>query len=483
VKKYSDDTCDSYKDILLSKRGLFPIYPFLDTIVLPVTANFTFKIADDFQNALDATTLEIVTKNSRKRAVRIFLMYMEHEGYIKAELGVFDRFIQEEVPEKDKAVLTPQQRDVLDNGEWSKNYFVNLRNKVIYGILRRHGDRAELELNKCNTNFVDTQLWIIKIIGKGNKIRHHRLFQDEVPLIQEYLAEHKKQVSSHTTYPDGDALFIRMNPKMAGRSKEAATWRLDRPGIYAIYDRMRDKNPELKGTNPYSSRHTRITHVHIICQILGVPLEQASKMFGNELLTRMRSYDHGYDILEELLCKDFDTELAPFLFEIIAYCDHKLKENQGYWVYELCKERVRDILKDVALRKVAIGRSPSLREFYESDSDNDFYALYEKNGNKDFLGAIESNVWDTPAKTIIATSASPAVQLPSPCMSMTTLHEPIQSHSIVSCGADMSDHCLCPANEAGEACINPSFKKCQTDSCAGFPFFGALNEWSSYMVN
>src|SRR5271157_4296768 len=139
VKKYSEDTCDSYEDILLIKKGLFPIYPFLDIIVLPKPAKLTSKICDNFQKSLDATALDVVTKNARKRAVRIFLMFMEHEGYIKAELGVFDRFVQEAVPEKDKAVLTPQQRDVLDNSDWSKNYFINLRNKVIYGILRRHG--------------------------------------------------------------------------------------------------------------------------------------------------------------------------------------------------------------------------------------------------------------------------------------------------------------------------------------------------------
>jgi site-specific recombinase XerD len=483
VKKYSEDTCDSYEDILLTKGGLFPIYPFLDIIVLPKRTKLTSKICDNFQIALDSTTLEVVTKNARKRAVRIFLMFMEHEGYIKTETGVFDRFVQEAVPEKDKAVLTPQQRDVLDNSDWSKNYFINLRNKVIYGILRRHGDRPELELHKCNRNFIDTRLWIIKIIGKGGKIRHHRLFPDEIPIIKEYLTELHKHVSAKPGYPDEEALFPRMHPEMDGRSKGEAVWRLDRPGIYAIYDRMRDKNPILKGTNPYSSRHTRITHVHLICEILGVALEHASKIFGNEIITRMRSYDHGSDLLEELLCKDFDTELAPILFEISAYCDLKLKENPGFWVYELCKERIRDILKDVALRKVTIGRSPSLREFYESDSENDYYAMWEKNENKDFLGPIENKVCDSPAKTIVAPPTAPAAQLPAPCLNMPTLQEPIQGYPIFSKDPDIFGRYSGTINEANDACINQAFKNCQTDSCAGFPFFGALNEWSSYMVN
>jgi len=49
VKKYSEDTCDSYEDILLTKGGLFPIYPFLDIIVLPKRTKLTSKICDNFQ--------------------------------------------------------------------------------------------------------------------------------------------------------------------------------------------------------------------------------------------------------------------------------------------------------------------------------------------------------------------------------------------------------------------------------------------------
>jgi hypothetical protein len=66
---------------------------------------------------------------------------------------------------------------------------------------------------------------------------------------------------------------------------------------------------------------------------------------------------------------------------------------------------------------------------------------------------------------------------------MPTLQEPIQGYPIFSKDPDIFGRYSGTINEANDACINQAFKNCQTDSCAGFPFFGALNEWSSYMVN
>jgi site-specific recombinase XerD len=322
-KKYSDDTIKSHRNILLKKGGAFPVFPFLELVASASNPIFTFRHAELLQKGVDTTDLAVPSKNNIKKTCRAFFRFTDHEGYIKEEPGAIDSIFQTEVPDEPKTIYSPKQRDILDNSKWSKNPMVDLRNQGISQLLRRHGDRSGLEIHKCNRDEIDTILWIITIHGKGGKTRFHRLFHDEIPLWEQYLKARDNHVKNNPGYADENALIIRLHPEMTGRGN-IATWRLDRPGIWAVYDRMREKNPILKGTKPYTGRYTRITHVHIICQILGIPLEAASKAFGNSLIVRMRDYDNAYDLQEELLCADFDTKLGPLLLEIEKYCDYQI---------------------------------------------------------------------------------------------------------------------------------------------------------------
>jgi hypothetical protein len=383
---YPDSTVEDYCDILFIKSGAFPIYGFLYKIVTALEPVFKVSDAEYLQKGLDATTLQESTKNNRKKVIRIFLRYLVHIGIVKEESDAIDSIVQYQVVQNPKAVLTPQQRKIIDNGTWSPVPFIDIRNKVTYKLLRRHGDRPEIEINRINRDRIDTRLWIVTIEGKGGIVRHHRLFCDEIELMERYIYERDRRVASLPGYADEDAFIIRNHPKMYGRAENAIpTWRLDLPGIYAIYSRMRQRNPILQGTNPYSCRHTRISHAHIICSILGIPLEYASKAFGNSITTRMKYYDHGYDLVEEIVTCDFDTELLPLYHELIRYCDMKLMENSTDQMYLLVKRRIEERMGEVGLLKVMAGRSPGLRQFYQSDSQDDFYALWEKDRTKGFL--------------------------------------------------------------------------------------------------
>jgi site-specific recombinase XerD len=383
---YPDTTIKSYRNILLNKKGAFPVFTFLDKIVTAPSPKFTIKKSQILENGLNRSGLKESTINNRKKVCRIFLKYLAYNGVIIEESDAIDSIVQYQVCHDPKAILTPQQRDVIDNGAWSPMPFVDLRNQVAYKLLRRHGDRPEIEINRINMEDVDTRLWIIRISGKGGSIRYHRLFHDEIPLIEKYIYERNKRIASIPGYLEDNAFIIRLHPKMAGVAKKVKpTWRLDLPGIYAIYARMRNRNPILAGTNPYLSRHTRITHAHIICSILGIPLEFASKAFGNSLAMRILVYDRSYEMLEEFLCCDFDTQLLSLFEELRQYCEMKLKENSNDQIYHYIQRRIEDRIGEVGLYKMMIGRSPSLRHFYQSDSQDDFYALWEKDRSKGFL--------------------------------------------------------------------------------------------------
>jgi hypothetical protein len=103
----------------------------------------------------------------------------------------------------------------------------------------------------------------------------------------------------------------------------------------------------------------------------------------------MKHYDGMYDLQEELMCADFDTQLGPILLEIEKYCDLKLKEHPGERLYKLCKRRIEDKLGEVAFLKVMVGRSPSFREVLKSDCDEDFFSMWSKNRDNRFLDSPE----------------------------------------------------------------------------------------------
>lgn len=384
-KAYSADSLKTYKNRLLTKSGLFPLSSYFASL-FGKGMRFTGADAIQLKNEIERKCLKVETQNNKKSICRLFLYYLVTTKQVRCDVPDILKITMTEPSEKLPQVLSPEQRNILDNEEWSDHPFINLRNKIIYKLLERtKGVRGQIEPWRCNRNHVNEELWIVTIHGKGGKVRYIQLYFEEILMMKEYLQQLDKIIAENPDYPDKDALIIKLNPCMGKRSKQVS-WRLDRSGIWAIYDRMRAKHGVLKGTSPKTSRSTRATHMDIVCRILGIPLEYADKILGNSIVTRLKSYDRGFDLEGEMMQADFDMKLLPLLEEIERYCFLQIQldpDNSRHYVRFI--ERIRDKMADVHGLKIMVGRNPGFKNKFQSDSENDFVSLYERYGNKSFL--------------------------------------------------------------------------------------------------
>lgn len=218
----------------------------------------------------------ISTRNQRLAAIHAFFRYLQIEkpdSLLQCQLILSIPI--KKCPKHMAEFLTPELLECVFN-EPDKKTLQGRRDLTILSILYDTGARVQ-EL--CDLTLRDLRLVdpaIVKLKGKGNKIRTVPLMKNSLELIKIYLSDNKL---NPTTMPDHPLFFNNRKAKMT------------RGGIAYIVGKYiksaHEKNPSVpEKMSPHGFRHTKAMHLYQS----GIPLIYIRDILGHENLATTQIY-------------------------------------------------------------------------------------------------------------------------------------------------------------------------------------------------
>ena len=218
----------------------------------------------------------ISTRNQRLAAIHAFFKYLQIEkpdNLLQCQMILSIPI--KKCPKHMADFLTPELLQCVFN-EPNKNTLQGRRDLTILSILYDTGARVQ-EL--CDLTLRDLRLdnpAIVKLKGKGNKIRTVPLMKNSVELIKIYLSDNRL---NPVATPDHPLFYNNRNSKMT------------RGGIAYIVDKYiksaHDKNPSVpEKLSPHGFRHSKAMHLYQS----GIPLIYIRDILGHENLATTQIY-------------------------------------------------------------------------------------------------------------------------------------------------------------------------------------------------
>ena len=236
--------------------------------------------ADDFRNYLQTQTLakqSTKTVSRRLAAIRVFLRYLNAEGY---DFTPVLQQLERPKPEQDlPKILSRAQVNQLISAPNPKS-LLYARDVAILELLYASGLRAT-ELCQLPMNNLNLNVQCVRVLGKGMKERVVPLGQAAKEALEKYLLDCRPRLAKQPT----DRVFL----SRTGRE-------LERVGLWMLVEKYGRRSGLLKKISPHTLRHCFATHLlgggadlRVVQELLGHSDIATTQIYTHVDQTRLKS--------------------------------------------------------------------------------------------------------------------------------------------------------------------------------------------------
>ncbi|HEU5366246.1 MAG TPA: tyrosine-type recombinase/integrase [Hanamia sp.] len=271
-KRYSENTIISYQNDL-SSFFEFLVLEYKITDVKEITAS----IVRTWLASLKENKCSSKTVNRKISALKSFFKYqLKIENLSKSPVAAIASL---KVSKKLPSFIQEKDMDTLLKHDYFPETFAGKTNFLIFEILYQTGIRRN-ELIHLKESDIDKSSGLIKVLGKGNKERFIPVSNQLLKMIDEYIAEKKKEIAE---VPDD---FLLVNKK--GK-------KLDPKYIYNIVKKNLSSVSTNERKSPHILRHTFATHltnngaeINAIKELLGHRSLASTQIYTNNSIEKLK---------------------------------------------------------------------------------------------------------------------------------------------------------------------------------------------------
>ncbi len=261
VKRYSDNTVKSYKKDLEDFLKFCRIHSKLEL------EDISEKLIKNYIMQLNEAGLETISISRKLASMRGLFKYSYMNEYISSNPAsmISNPKVKRKLPEVTTTSSILEIYKILSYLDPEERFRIQIIFELLYGCALRVD-----ELCRLNLKDLDLNSKVIRVRGKGNKIRIVPVGSQSIPIIKQYLSFRRPTV-------DGDSLISNNKGN-----------RIYSRYVYRIVNKYLSQVTEIAKKSPHILRHSAATHM----LDNGADLRAVKEILGHENLSTTQIYTH-----------------------------------------------------------------------------------------------------------------------------------------------------------------------------------------------